>query len=130
MKAIVKKTGKIVTTYSTTALCDSDTQTEFRILEDANTKYRACELDFIEDLWVFIAEWLPDYTHNANVALSDDIQCCLEAEADADKLQDVINACGDTPEEWEREQLRIDRDLLEEACDNYFRQIYGRDRCK
>lgn len=128
MKAIVKKTGKIVTTFRTVNINNIDTQTDIHILEDTNATYRACELDFIEDQWSFISEWLPDYTQNEDVALSDDIQCCIEAEADAEKLQRVINACGDTPEEWEREQLRIDRELLEKACDNYFRQIYGHDR--
>lgn len=128
MKAIIKKTGKIVTIVSNSADQSETNAQTFHILEDTEVKYRACELDFITDLWDFLSEWLPDYSYNEDVALSDDIQCCLDAEADADKLQRVINSCGPRPEDWEREQIRIDRELLEEACNNYYRRVYGRDR--
>lgn len=128
-KAIIKSTGKIVTTYRQT----SDTnqgKSVVRILEDADAVFNERELDFIGDEWEFIEQYLPDYSQNEDVAMSDDIQCCLDAEANADKLQRVIEQCGPTPEDWQREQLRIDSQLLNAACDNYFKQVYGRERSK
>lgn len=130
-KAIVKKTGAIVTTFgAANPNIKNGHQADFHILEDTEVSYNERELDFINDIWAFIEKYLDNYYQDERVALSDDIQCCLDAEADAWKLERVIAQCGRAPEEWEREQLRIDLELLNEAADNYYRQIYGRDRSR
>lgn len=125
-KALIKKTGALVTVWH---VAEKDGKTICGILEDADRAIDSDEFDFINNTWAFIEKWLPGYCQNQDVALSDDIQCCLDAEAHSEKLRQVVESCGDTPEDWEREQIRIEHNLLVDACHNYFKEVYGRDAC-
>lgn len=117
-KAIIKATGKIVSLVTPCDQLKSEQQGRlFDILEDRQRHVFESELHIIDDLWAFIEKYLPSYYHDARVAYSDDIQCCLDAEADDEKLTRVKRMFGNTPEEWECAQIRIDRELLEEAVE-------------
>ena len=78
-KAIVIATGEIVTLHLKT---EKDGDTTYSILEDVNREFIPDELRIIDDNWAFIEKWHPDYYHCDEVADSDDIQCCLDGEAD------------------------------------------------
>lgn len=119
-KAIIIATGEIVTPVKRCEQQKSEAHgLLLEILEDRSRYYLEDELHIIDDLWAFIEKYLPGYYQDDRVAYSDDLQCCLDAEADEDKLMRVRQLFGDTPEEWERAQLKIDRELLEEAVEHF-----------
>lgn len=122
-KAIVRATGEIVTLRYDKNI---DEETIYTILEDAKRKFIPDELHIIDDNWEFIEKWYPGYTHCDNVAYSDDLQCCLDGEADEEKLERVKEMFGETPELWECEQIKIDAYLLSTAVENFRNYIYHR----
>ncbi len=124
-KAIVIATGEIVTLHLKT---EKDGDTTYSILEDVNREFIPDELRIIDDNWTFIEKWHPDYYHCDEVADSDDIQCCLDGEADEEKLERVKESFGNTPEQWKCAQIEIDADLLNRAVDNFYKSVYKRDR--
>ena len=124
-KAIVIATGEIVTLHFKN---EKDGETTYSILEDVNREFIPDELRIIDDNWTFIEKWHPNYYHCDYVADSDDIQCCLDGEADEEKLERVKESFGNTPEQWKCAQIEIDADLLERAVDNFYKSIYKRNR--
>lgn len=72
----------------------------------------------ITDIWDFIGRWHPNYNCN-QVLWSDDIQCCLDGEAEGWKLQSVIDNFGPIPEHWLKAQEEIDRELLAVSVEAY-----------
>lgn len=120
-KAIVIGTGEIVTIHSKKEVYD---EIHYTIFEDANRQFIPDELRIIDDNWEFIMKWLPDYDFSDEVAYSDDLQCCIEGEADEARLERVREMFGKTPEQWERAQLEIDANLLARAVDNFCVRVY------
>lgn len=119
-KAIVKSTGELVTLIMHRKTFKSQSRGElFDILEDNHRHIFEEDLFIIEDEWEFIGKYLPGYSSDERVAQSDDISCCLDAEADDEKLLRVRRLFGETPEEWQRAQIEIDRELLEDSARNY-----------
>lgn len=119
-KAIIIATGEIVTPIKPCEPLISETRgLLFDILEDVHRHFFEDELYIICDKWEFIEANLSGYYQDERVTQSDDIQCCLAAEADEDTLMRVRQLFGDTPEEWECAQLKIDRKLLEEAVEHF-----------
>lgn len=119
-KAIIKQTGEIVTPVITPNTPRSEARGRLLdILEDNHRHFFEDELHIIDDLWEFIGANLPGYSQDERVAQSDDIECCLSAEADDEKLMRVREQFGNTPEEWERAQIEIDRELLDEAVEHF-----------
>ena len=96
----------------------------YTILEDTKRRFIPDEIRIINNTWKFIEQWHPDYYHCDEVAFSDDIQCCLDGEADEEKIERVKEMFGDTPEQWECAQLEIDAQLLESSVENFYKQIY------
>lgn len=120
MKAIIKSTGEVVTLVKPCSAPKSEARGKlFDILEDNHRHFFEDELHIIDDEWEFIEANLPGYYQDERVAQSDDIQCCLDAEADDEKLKRVRFLFGDTPEEWECSQIKIDRELLDEAVEHF-----------
>lgn len=114
-KAVVVSTGEIVTL----ANYDQDDIKEcYEILEDNHRVIKTSDLNIIPDVWLFIETHLPGYSSDERVASSDDIQCCLDGEADDEKLARVVEQFGKTPEEWQCAQIQIDKELFEEAVEN------------
>lgn len=126
-KAIVRATGEIVTLKYDKNI---NKETIYTILEDTKREFIPDELRIIDDNWEFIEKWYPDYSHCDNVAYSDDLQCCLDGEADEDKLERVKEMFGETPEQWECEQIKIDAELLMAAVKNFLNYIYHRELYK
>ena len=124
-KAIVIATGEIVTLHYSK---ERDGDVYYAILEDANRLFIPDELKIIDDKWSFIFKWLPNYNFNEKVSQSDDLQCCIDGEADAEKLERVKKSFGNTPEKWMCAQLEIDAFLLDEAVDNFYNKVYRRPR--
>lgn len=123
-KAIVRATGKIVTLRYEKNI---DGETIYTIIEDTKRNFIPDELRIIDDNWDFITKWYPGYSQCDNVAYSDDLQCSLDGEADEEKLERVKEMFGQTPEEWECEQIRIDAELLSAAVKNFLNYIYHRE---
>lgn len=120
MKAIIKSTGEVVTLVERFDAPKCVTRGRlFDCLEDTHRHLWENELHIIDDEWEFIEANLPGYYQDERVAQSDDIQCCLDAEADDEKLKRVRHLFGNTPEEWERAQIKIDRELLDEAVEHF-----------
>lgn len=120
-KAIILKTGEVITVYDRKFEV-VDFGHIYVALDAVNNVFDAEELHIIEDTQAFIKENLPDYNTNEMVALSDDIQCCLDSEATDNKIANVISQCGRHVEDWQCAQIRIDRELLEEATRNFISQ--------
>lgn len=123
-KAIVRATGEIVTLHLEE---DVNGEIHYSILEDTERNFIPDEIRIIEDTWSFIQRWHPDYSHCDEVAYSDDLECCLEGEADKEKLERVKEMFGNTPEEWECAQIQIDAELLSAAVENFLNYIYHRE---
>lgn len=124
-KAIILKTGEVITVYDRKFEV-VDFGHIYVALDAVNNVFDAEELHIIEDTQAFIEENLPDYNTNEMVALSDDIQCCLDSEGTPHKFENVINNCGRHIEDWECAQIRIERELLEEAASNFIAQKTNR----
>jgi hypothetical protein len=120
-KAIILKTGEVISLYDRKFEV-VDFGHIYVAIDAANNVFDEKELHIIEDTQAFIEENLPDYNTNTNVTLSDDIQCCLDCEAPDYKIENVISQCGQHVEDWESAQIRIDRELLEEAARNFVSQ--------
>lgn len=120
-KAIILKTGEVISLYDRKFEV-VDFGHIYVAIDAANNVFDEKELHIIEDTQAFIEENLPDYNTNTNVTLSDDIQCCLNCEAPDYKIENVISQCGQHVEYWESAQIRIDRELLEEAARNFISQ--------
>lgn len=120
-KAIILKTGEVISLYDRKFEV-VDFGHIYVAIDAANNVFDEKELHIIEDTQAFIEENLPDYNTNTNVTLSDDIQCCLDCEAPDYKIENVISQCGQHVEDWESAQIRIDRELLEEAARNFISQ--------
>ena len=120
-KAIILKTGEVISIYDRKFEV-VDFGHIYVAIDAANNVFDEKELHIIEDTQAFIEENLPDYNTNTNVTLSDDIQCCLDCEAPDYKIENVISQCGQHVEDWESAQIRIDRELLEEAARNFVSQ--------
>lgn len=120
-KAIILKTGEVISLYDRKFEV-VDFGHIYVAIDAANNVFDEKELHIIEDTQAFIEENLPDYNTNTNVTLSDDIQCCLDCEAPDYKIENVISQCGHHVEDWESAQIRIDRELLEEAARNFVSQ--------
>ena len=120
-KAIILKTGEVITVYDRKFEV-VDFGHIYVAIDATNNVFDAEELHIIEDTQAFIEENLPDYNTNNKVTLSDDIQCCLDCEAPDYKIAHVISQCGQHVEDWECAQIRIDRELLEEAARNFISQ--------
>lgn len=130
-KAIIIATGEIVTLVKPCEQLKSEARgLLFDILEDRHRHFFEDELHVIDDIWVFIERHLPGYYQDERVAQSDDIQCCLDAEADEDKLMRVRYLFGNMPEEWECAQIKIDRELLDEAVEHFMSVASDSDRSK
>lgn len=114
-KAIIIKTGEVVTLRN---FQPDKTIFTFAILED-NRVLKVTDIYILRDKWEFLTTFMNDYYHDQRVADSDDIECCLKGEADAEKLQRVKDSFGNTPERWEVAQIEIERELLEEAAYNF-----------
>ena len=123
-KAIVRATGEVVTLHLEE---DVNGEIHYSILEDTERNFIPDEIRIIEDTWSFIQRWHPDYSHCDEVAYSDDLECCLEGEADKEKLERVKEMFGDTPEQWECAQIEIDEELLSVAGKNFLNYIYHRE---
>lgn len=119
-KAIILKTGEVISIYDRQFVIDFGRI--YVAIDAANKVFEAEELHIIDDTQTFIEKNLPDYSTNDNVALSDDIQCCIDGEANREKIANVISQCGKHVEDWECEQIRITRELLEEAARNFISQ--------
>lgn len=128
-RALVKATGEVVT-IDTALKVEASNRGYLYRTADMTASYWEDELTMFDDCdyWEFIERWHPDYYHSQEVADSDDLQCCLDAEADDEKLKRVRYLFGDTPEEWERAQLKIDRELLEEAVEHFMSAASDSDR--
>lgn len=124
-KAIVRASGEIVTLRNKKKEFND---TYYTILEDTKRRFIPDEIRIINNTWEFIEQWHPDYYHCDEVAFSDDIQCCLDGEADEEKIVRVKEMFGDTPEQWECAQLEIDAQLLESSVENFYKHIYKRPR--
>lgn len=122
-KAIVRATGEIVTLRYDKNI---DGETIYTIIEDTKRNFIPDELRIIDDNWDFIQKWYTGYSHCDNVAYSDDLQCCLDGEADDEKLERVKEMFGDTPEQWAFAQIQIDAELLSAAVKNFLNYIYHR----
>lgn len=120
-KAIILKTGEVISIYDRKFEV-VDFGHIYVAIDAANNVFDAEELHIIEDTLTFIEENLPDYNTNTKVTLSDDIQCCLDCEAPDYKIENVISQCGQHVEDWASAQIRIDRELLEEAARNFVSQ--------
>ena len=120
-KAIILKTGEVISIYDRKFEV-VDFGHIYVAIDATNNVFDAEELHIIEDTQAFIKENLPDYNTNNKVTLSDDIQCCLDCEAPDYKIAHVISQCGQHVEDWECAQIRIDRELLEEAARNFISQ--------
>lgn len=127
-QAIVKATGELVT-IDTGSRLSSSRGTLFRSADRTRTFFED-EIDIFDDFdyWEFIERWLPNYSSSQRVAESNDLQVCIDGEADDEKLANVKDWCGDTLEEWVEEQTRIDAALFAEALENFNRQKYLNDR--
>ena len=123
-KAIVRATGEVVTLHLEE---DVNGEIHYSILEDTERNFIPDEIRIIEDTWSFIQRWHPDYSHCDEVAYSDASECCLEGEADKEKLERVKEMFGDTPEQWECAQIEIDAELLSVAVKNFLNYIYHRE---
>lgn len=125
-KAILRATGEIVTLRYDKNI---DGETIYTIIEDTKRNFIPDELRIIDDNWDFIQitqKWYTGYSHCDNVAYSDDLQCCLDGEADDEKLERVKEMFGDTPEQWAFAQIQIDAELLSAAVKNFLNYIYHR----
>lgn len=122
-KAIVRATGEVVTLHLEE---DVNGEIHYSILEDTERNFIPDEIRIIEDTWSFIQRWHPDYSHCDEVANSDDLECCLDGEADDEKLERVKEMFGDTPEQWAFAQIQIDAELLSAAVKNFLNYIYHR----
>ena len=120
-KAIILKTGEVISIYDRKFEV-VDFGHIYVAIDATNNVFDAEELHIIEDTQAFVEENLPDYNTNNKVTLSDDIQCCLDCEAPDYKIAHVISQCGQHVEDWECAQIRIDRELLEEAARNFISQ--------
>ena len=120
-KAIILKTGEVISIYDRKFEV-VDFGHIYVAIDATNNVFDAEELHIIEDTQAFIEENLPDYNTNNKVTLSDDIQCCLDCEAPYYKIAHVISQYGQHVEDWECAQIRIDRELLEEAARNFISQ--------
>ncbi len=72
----------------------------------------------IFDKWEFIAEWLPDYYQNDDVAYSNDLDCYIHGESENsqfERLQKEFPEVADAIEE----QRKVDSRLFIEAYQNY-----------
>ena len=123
-KAIVRATGEVVTLHLEE---DVNGEIHYSILEDTERNFIPDEIRIIEDTWSFIQRWHPAYSPCDEVAYSDDLECCLEGEADKEKLERVKEMFGDTPEQWECAQIEIDAELLSVAVKNFLNYIYHRE---
>lgn len=120
-KAIILKTGEVISIYDRKFEV-VDFGHIYIAIDAANNVFDAEELHIIEDKHTFIEEWLPDYNTNDKVKLIDDIQCCVDGESVPHKSDSVISNCGKHVEDWEAAQIRFERELLEEAAQNFIRQ--------
>lgn len=120
-KAIILKTGEVISIYDRTFEA-KDFGRIFVAIDADNNIFAEEELHVIEDTQTFIEDYLPDYSQNEQVTLSDDIECCVSGEGTELKLRNVITNCGKHVEDWEAAQIRIDRELLEEAAKNFTSQ--------
>lgn len=80
------------------------------------------------DYWRFISEWLPDYSSNADVCLSNDISAFLEYGNDSSaQCKNNIVACGgnlDDPRQLQSLQADTDAQLLRDAMINFLNISY------
>lgn len=120
-KAIILKTGEVISLYDRKFEV-VDFGHIYVAIDAPNNVFDAEELHIIEDKQTFIEENLPDYNTNDKVTLIDDIQCCIDGEGVSHKYDNVISNCGKHVEDWEVAQIRIERELLEEAALNFIRQ--------
>ena len=97
-KAIILKTGEVISIYDRKFEV-VDFGHIYVAIDATNNVFDAEELHIIEDTQAFIEENLPDY-----------------------KIAHVISQCGQHVEDWECAQIRIDRELLEEAARNFISQ--------
>ncbi|MDE6019226.1 MAG: hypothetical protein K2G85_10500 [Muribaculaceae bacterium] len=70
------------------------------------------------DRWEFIEKWLPDYTSNAEVAYSDDLECYIHGETESSRYKQLQEEFPDIEDAIE-EQKMIDFGLFTEAYRNY-----------
>lgn len=120
-KAIILNTGEVISIYDRKFEV-VDYGHIYVAIDAINNVFDETELHVIDDTQAFIEENLPDYNTNTNVTLSDDIRCCLDGEGAPHKFENVINNCGRHIEDWECAQIRIERELLEEAASNFISQ--------
>lgn len=125
-RALVKATGEVVT-IDTALKVMSSCRGYLYCTADCTKSYWEDELTMFDDFtyWEFIERWHPDYSRSQDVADSDDLQCCLDGEADDEKLERVKRNFGDTPEAWAKAQKEIDASLFEAALDNFLHQKYS-----
>jgi hypothetical protein len=80
------------------------------------------------DYWRFISEWLPDYSSNADVCLSNDIAAFLEYGDDSsDECKANIVANGGVlsePQQLQSLQDATDAQLLRDAMVNFLNISY------
>lgn len=125
-RAIIKATNEVVTIDTSLVLRTSSHEYLYHTA-DKTKIFREEELIMLDNrnYWEFIEQWHPNYNSSQRVAESNDLQSCLDGEADDDKLAEVTRWCGNTPEDWIKELKRIDTMLFNEALDNFLHQKYS-----
>lgn len=127
-KAIVKKTGEVVSLSPYRMKFKGEDIVRHQMLEDPNRIFTEDEIDALDEweysLWEFMGKYLSGYYQDDRVALSDDIECALTSEANKEKLSRVKYQCGENVSDWLREQIRIDTAMFEEAAHSYWEKTY------
>lgn len=74
------------------------------------------------DRWEFIEKWLPDYTSNADVAYSDDLECYIHGETENSQYEQLQEEFPNVEDAIE-EQRMVDFGLFTEAYRNYAKRL-------
>lgn len=73
------------------------------------------------DRWKFIEKWLPDYTSNAEVAYSDDLECYIHGETENSRYEQLQEEFPNVDDAIEEQKI-IDFGLFIEAYNHYVKR--------
>ena len=119
--AIVRATAEVVTLKR--VIAERNGLREWCIYEDDSRVVWDDQLLLVEDLWgEFLPRYMNCYINDARVTLSDDIQCCIDGDADDAKLQRVIERYSTSIERWQTAVDDLNTIFLREAATNVQRE--------
>ncbi len=98
-------------------LADSNSWTEFQIINEVETKSKEAEQDF--DYWGFIVKYYPNYDHSDTILLSDILTRKLHGEEICEEDEEYIK-------DWDIKQtlMELDKEILGEAFEAFFDFTY------